>query len=98
MTSVAKAAAIALLVTLGAAMTVSAASHAPGAKKPVAAPATRKTPSAPRYLSERIEQLGKGFNGRVGIAVTSLDERWSAGWNERELYPQQSASKLWVAI
>jgi beta-lactamase class A len=53
---------------------------------------------APQYLADRIDQLGKGFNGRVGIAVRSIDEGWSTSWNGNELNPQQSVSKLWVAI
>ena len=55
-------------------------------------------PSAPRYISERVQALGRGFNGRVGIAVRSIDDGWWAGWKADELYPQQSVSKLWVAI
>ena len=53
---------------------------------------------APRYLAGRIDQLGRGFNGKVGIAVKSVEEGWSTGWNEKELTPQQSVSKIWVAI
>jgi len=53
---------------------------------------------APIYLSNRVDQLGRGFSGRVGIAVRSVDEGWSTAWNGNELNPQQSVSKLWVAI
>ena len=42
--------------------------------------------------------LGRGFDGRVGIAVRSIDDGWSTGWKADELYPQQSVSKLWVSI
>ena len=52
----------------------------------------------PKALAERIDQLGRNFNGRVGIAVRSVDEGWETGWKDHELYPQQSVSKLWVAI
>jgi len=55
-------------------------------------------PGAPLYLSGRIQALGHGFNGRVGIAVKSVNEGWWTGWKADELYPQQSVSKLWVAI
>ncbi|MEO7564056.1 MAG: serine hydrolase [Sphingomicrobium sp.] len=54
--------------------------------------------TAPAYLRGRISDLGKGFNGRVGIAVRAVDGGWSATWKADELYPQQSVSKLWVAI
>lgn len=55
-------------------------------------------PQAPAMLRERIQALGAGFNGRVGIAVRSVDDGWQAGWRSDDLYPQQSVSKLWVAI
>jgi len=66
------------------------------APKPAAKPAP--TVPAPKYLSDRIDQLGKAFDGRVGIAVKSVDSGWETGWKDDELYPQQSVSKLWVAI
>jgi beta-lactamase class A len=53
---------------------------------------------APEYLRDRIDALGRGFDGRVGIAVRSIDDGWSTGWKADELYPQQSVSKLWVSI
>ena len=57
-----------------------------------------RPPQAPTYLANRIDELGKGFNGRVGIAVRSVNEGWTTSWNGNELSPQQSVSKLWVAI
>ena len=56
------------------------------------------TPQAPAALRNRINQLGGQFDGKVGIAVRSVEGGWSAGWKADELYPQQSVSKLWVAI
>ncbi len=53
---------------------------------------------APQYISDQISQLGRGFDGRVGIAIKSIDDGWIAGWKADELYPQQSVSKLWVSI
>src|SRR5206468_757265 len=88
-----------LLLTAALAVAVSAGSHLPAAKKPpAAAMKERPAPAAPQYISARINQLGSTFDGRVGIVVKSIDERWSAGWKANELYPQQSVSKLWVAI
>jgi beta-lactamase class A len=55
-------------------------------------------PAAPAYIRDRVNELGRTFNGRVGISVKSVDQGWSAGWKAGELYPQQSVSKLWVAI
>jgi len=57
-----------------------------------------RAPQEPTFLANRVDQLGKSFNGRVGITVRSIDEGWSTSWNGNELNPQQSVSKLWVAI
>ncbi len=72
-----------------------AANQAP-ASKPVAKPPA--SPVAPTYIQSRVAELGQGFDGQVGIAVGSIDEGWSTGWKADGLYPQQSVSKLWVAI
>ena len=57
-----------------------------------------KPPQTPRYLRERIDALGREFDGQVGIAVKSVEDGWATGWNYDTLCPQQSVSKLWVAI
>src|SRR5215216_8147483 len=61
-------------------------------------PAAPSAMAAPAYVRDRVDQLGKQFNGRVGIAVRSVDDNWATGWRADELYPQQSVSKLWVSI
>src|SRR5215217_7622225 len=71
--------------------TVRSAPVVPRAVAPRAAP-------APQYIRDRVSDLGRAFNGRVGIAVRSIDDGWAAGWKADELYPQQSVSKLWVSI
>jgi beta-lactamase class A len=53
---------------------------------------------APAYLREQIRSLVRDFDGKSGIAVLSLRDGWEAGWNLNTLFPQQSCSKLWVAI
>ena len=58
----------------------------------------RPAATAPQFIRSRITELGSGFDGRVGIAVKSIDEGWAAGWKADDLYPQQSVSKLWVSI
>ena len=63
-------------------------------KPPVAIP----MPHAPAFIRDRIAVLGAGFDGQVGIAVRSVDDGWQVGWHAGALYPQQSVSKLWVAI
>ena len=89
------------LVLLIAAQVTTSASTQPqparAAARSLAAPA-RPAPPAPQYIRDRIKELGSSFNGRVGIAVKSIDQGWSVGWKADELYPQQSVSKLWVSI
>jgi beta-lactamase class A len=58
----------------------------------------RYAPRPPAFLDQRIDALAKAFDGRVGIAVQSVDDHWATGWRAEELFPQQSVSKLWVAI
>ena len=79
-------------------VTASAATQPVPRPAPPEIAATHPAPAAPQYIQGRINELGRGFNGRVGIAVRSIDEGWSVGWKADELYPQQSVSKLWVSI
>jgi beta-lactamase class A len=53
---------------------------------------------APVSLRDRITALGRGFNGSAGISVVSIGGGWQADYNATTLFPQQSCSKLWVAI
>ena len=55
-------------------------------------------PPAPRGLMTQLDSLTKGFAGKVGVAVTSIDEGWTAQINGNVPLPQQSVSKLWVAM
>ena len=72
-------------------------SHSPQRVRTTAA-AHHRIPAAPQLIRDRVDQLGRAFDGRVGIAVKSIDEGWFTGWKADELCPQQSVSKLWVAI
>jgi len=66
---------------------------------PVPAPAPKpKPPEAPQALAANIAELGRNFNGRVGIAVRSIDQGWLVESNGDVRLPQQSVSKLWVAM
>jgi beta-lactamase class A len=89
---------IALGASVGASATIQAARPASGPKSIKAAPVVRASTPAPAALHSKIVALGRGFNGQVGIAVRSIDNGWELGWKEDDLYPQQSVSKLWVAI
>jgi beta-lactamase class A len=61
-------------------------------------PVVRAAPTAPQPLVASITALGKTFNGRVGIAVRSIDQGWSVDSQGDQRMPQQSVSKLWVAM
>jgi beta-lactamase class A len=65
-----------------------------------AQPAQAQLPSrpAPTSLRDRIATLARGFNGRAGVSVVSINRGWQADYNATTLFPQQSCSKLWVAI
>ena len=96
MTSLPKRVAIGLSLAAAGSVAGLAASQAPAPVPP--ASTTRPIPPAPLYIGNRVNELGRAFDGKVGIAVRSIDEGWSTGWRAEELYPQQSVSKLWVAI
>ena len=70
----------------------------PSAAAPRTVSVARPASPAPKYIRDRVQELGRAFNGRVGIAIRSVEENWSTGWKADELYPQQSVSKLWVSI
>ena len=99
MTSVWKS--LGLLLVLAAITQVSSAATKAPHPKPAAKAKTqaiKHAPQAPAFIRSRLADLGRNFDGQVGIAVKSIDDGWEAGWKDDELYPQQSISKLWVAI
>lgn len=55
-------------------------------------------PQAPAELQGRLERLAEAYGEEVGIAVTDVETGWTAGVDLDRPYPQQSVSKLWVAI
>ena len=98
-----------VVLGLGLAAAAGTANSQQGVKDPLAPlpPSTTVTqpPSlvlppriAPASLRERITALGRAFNGSAGISVASLSDGWQADYNATTLFPQQSCSKLWVAI
>jgi beta-lactamase class A len=87
---------IALGASVGASATIQAAR--PPAPAPKPAPVMRPSTPAPAALHSQIVALGRAFDGKVGIAVRSIDNGWELGWKDDDLYPQQSVSKLWVAV
>jgi len=90
---------------------VGASSAVPGAKAPQqrggpaarTAELERDTPvpalgPAPASVRGEIGDIVRSFDGTSGISVISLRDGWEARWNADRLFPQQSCSKLWVAI
>jgi beta-lactamase class A len=55
-------------------------------------------PPAPADLEMQVRQLGEGFHGHVGIAIRDIQSGWTAAYNGDQIFPQQSVSKLWVAL
>ena len=99
MTSVWERIGLGLAAIAAVSVVATAASHEPAARHARHAPAAIKSaPPVPQYIRDQINRLGGSFDGRVGIAVKSIDDGWATGWKANELYPQQSVSKLWVAI
>jgi beta-lactamase class A len=62
-------------------------------------PVTRRAyRPAPSPLESAVQRLSAGFQGRSGIAIRAVDEGWTVEANGRQRQPQQSVSKLWVAL
>lgn len=53
---------------------------------------------APAMLAQSIRAIWASFPGRTGIAIASSRDEWMIEHRGDELMPQQSVSKLWVAI
>lgn len=68
-------------------------SPAPVAQRPPVRP-----PEPPVALVTNVTALVNQFSGIAGVAITSLDEGWTVEANARRRMPQQSVSKLWVAM
>lgn len=58
----------------------------------------RIAPPAPAALQARLAELTAAYGEPVGVAVTDVSKGWTAGVDQDRPYPQQSVSKLWVAI
>ncbi len=61
-------------------------------------PAAQPSPVVAAGLEQRIDALARGFDGKVGIAVEDVRTRAVVAWRGRRWFPQQSVSKLWVAL
>ena len=63
-----------------------------------AAPPIRPTRAAPQAFQADLERLSRSFPGDVGVAVFDVDDGWIASWQGDRPFPQQSVSKVWVAV
>jgi len=61
-------------------------------------PSTPRPVVAPEGLARSINAVARSFDGRVGVAVRSIDKGWTIESNGDVRLPQQSVSKLWVAM
>ena len=52
----------------------------------------------PSALTANVAMLVRSFSGRVGVAVKSIDQGWCVDSSGDQRLPQQSVSKLWVAM
>lgn len=55
-------------------------------------------PPAPAEFQATLEDLAERYREPVGIAVMDIEAGWIAQVKGEELFPQQSVSKLWVAL
>jgi len=65
---------------------------------PIVVPLRREVPSAALHLDVALQRLGKAFRGDVGIAVRDVRTGWTSHYRGLDYFPQQSVSKLWVAL
>ena len=69
--------------------------------RPMPPPVSNASPvtqAAQRNLALRIDELGRAFNGDVGIAVKDLQTGWTTDFDGTGRFPQQSVSKFWVSL
>jgi beta-lactamase class A len=97
------AAGLALLAAAGAGGWINAGSrHAANASfisdRPDMLPVLLPAPPAPIELQAQLDALAAAYREPVGIAVVDVAEGWTAHVDGHSPYPQQSVSKLWVAI
>lgn len=74
------------------------ATHASYTKGPPVAAVAKAAPPAPAAFQAEIERLAAAYREPVGIAVTDVTNGWTASVAGDQTFPQQSVSKLWVAL
>jgi beta-lactamase class A len=67
-------------------------------KGPAAAVRTKAVPAAPEEFQNDLDRMASAYGEPVGIAVSDVTDGWTASVAGDERFPQQSVSKLWVAL
>ena len=71
----------------------------PAPERVVYAPSpVRPTRAAPAAFRRDLSRIAQSFPGDVGIAVFDVTDGWLASWQGDRPFPQQSVSKVWVAV
>ena len=80
--------------------TARAPSPAPAYVVAIPVPAARPPAPdrSPMGLRAQVAALVRAFPGKAGVAIRAVDEGWTVEAGARQRMPQQSVSKLWVAI
>ena len=65
---------------------------------PVPVTTPRLTKPAPSGLAAEVERLQRSFAGKAGVGIRAVDDGWTVEAGGRQKLPQQSVSKLWVAM
>jgi beta-lactamase class A len=77
---------------------VATAMAAPAAAQAIEVVARKPLTPGPAALQARLTELAQAYGEPVGVAVTDIDEGWVSSVMGDQPFPQQSVSKLWVAI
>jgi beta-lactamase class A len=62
------------------------------------APVSPTATTPPAGLTQAVASIVRNFRGRVGLAILRSDAAWTIANQGSEFFPQQSVSKLWVAL
>lgn len=65
------------------------------APKPVVRPPFKPGPAA---LQADLDRIARAYGETVGIAVADIEGGWASSVNGQTFFPQQSVSKVWVAV
>ena len=70
----------------------------PSLPRPTPAPTGDYRTNPPPALFPALRSITQSFDGTLGVAVMRTDGSWSFTYQADQYFPQQSVSKLWVAL